>query len=169
MEYTLQDYCNRIREDVKDYDYILIGLGDEALNNNDGNLIDMLNKFGELLDKNNYFIISSTKHNYLGESTINPKRMVCPYINEDEKQWDFYNKWLSSSLAKKLVIVELGEDFSNPHGLRWPFERIVMINQKAKMYRVHSTFYQIPKEIGDRACAFEMNGAQFIKELVKCC
>ena len=31
MEYTLQDYCNRIREDVKDYDYILIGLGDEAL------------------------------------------------------------------------------------------------------------------------------------------
>ena len=50
MEYTLQDYCNRIREDVKDYDYILIGLGDEALNNNDGNLIDMLNKFGELLD-----------------------------------------------------------------------------------------------------------------------
>ena len=44
MEYTLQDYCNRIREDVKDYDYILIGLGDEALNNNDGNLIDMLNK-----------------------------------------------------------------------------------------------------------------------------
>ena len=60
MEYTLQDYCNRIREDVKDYDYILIGLGDEALNNNDGNLIDMLNKFGELLDKNNKFIISYT-------------------------------------------------------------------------------------------------------------
>ena len=88
---------------------------------------------------------------------------------EEEKQWDFYNKWLSSSLAKKLVIVELGEDFSNPNVIRWPFERIVMINQKAKMYRVHSTFYQIPKEIGDRACAFEMNGAQFIKELVKCC
>ena len=58
---------------------------------------------------------------------------------------------------------------SMEHVIRWPFERIVMINQKAKMYRVHSTFYQIPKEIGDRACAFEMNGAQFIKELVKCC
>ena len=99
--------------------------------------------------------------------------VVCPVnennAEEEEKQWDFYNKWLSSSLAKKLVIVELGEDFSNPNVIRWPFERIVMINQKAKMYRVHSTFYQIPKEIGDRACAFEMNGAQFIKELVKCC
>ena len=62
----------------------------------------------ELLDKNNYFIISSTKHNYLGESTINPKRMVCPYINEDEKQWDFYNKWLSATLAKKLLVIEIG-------------------------------------------------------------
>ena len=125
MEYTLQDYCNRIREDVKDYDYILIGLGDEALNNNDGNLIDMLNKFGELLDKNNYFIISSTKHNYLGESTIN-----------------------------------------NPNLIRWPFERIVMINDKAHFYRVHSTFYQIPKEIADKACTMKINSYEVLKELV---
>ena len=81
MEYTLQDYCNRIREDVKDYDYILIGLGDEALNNNDGNLIDMLNKFGELLDKNNYIIISSNRHSYEGDSTINHEKMVKASIN----------------------------------------------------------------------------------------
>ena len=160
MEYTLQDYCNRIREDVKDYDYILIGLGDEALNNNDGNLIDMLNKFGELLDKNNYFIISSTKHNYLGESTINPKRMVCPYINEDEKQWDFYNKWLSATLAKKLLVIEIGEGFNNPNLIRWPFERIVMINDKAHFYRAHSTFYQIPKEIRD--IMYEHQGTTFL-------
>lgn len=166
MEYTLQDYCNRIREDVKDYDYILIGLGDEALNNNDGNLIDMLNKFGELLDKNNYFIISSTKHNYLGESIINPKRMVCPYINEDEKQWDFYNKWLSATLAKKLLVIEIGEGFNNPNLIRWPFERIVMINDKAHFYRAHSTFYQIPKEIADKACTMKINSYEVLKELV---
>ncbi|MFQ8903284.1 MAG: hypothetical protein ACLR7D_16970 [Lachnospira eligens] len=40
----------------------------------------------------------------------------------------------------------------------------MMINQKAKMYRVHVTFYQIPKEIRDRAVLLEMNGAWFIKE-----
>ena len=145
MEYTLQDYCNRIREDVKDYDYILIGLGDEALNNNDGNLIDMLNKF---------------------ESTINPKRMVCPYINEDEKQWDFYNKWLSATLAKKLLVIEIGEGFNNPNLIRWPFERIVMINDKAHFYRAHSTFYQIPKEIADKACTMKINSYEVLKELV---
>ena len=121
----------------------------------------------------NYFIVSTDKAGTIRNCGLNERRIVCPVnennAEEEEKQWDFYNKWLSSSLAKKLVIVELGEDFSNPNVIRWPFERIVMINQKDKMYRVHSTFYQIPKEIGDRACAFEMNGAQFIKELVKCC
>ena len=64
--------------------------------------IKLLEEVGVLLDKNNYFIISSTKHNYLGESTINPKRMVCPYINEDEKQWDFYNKWLSARSEERV-------------------------------------------------------------------
>ena len=75
MEYTLQDYCNRIREDVKDYDYILIGLGDEALNNNDSNLIDMLNKFGELLDKNNYIIEN------IDATIIAQKPKMRPYID----------------------------------------------------------------------------------------
>ena len=166
----LEDRMNRLKMQLLtcrlDYDYILIGHGDEALKNNDGNLIDMLNKFGELLDKNNYFIISSTKHNYLGESTINPKRMVCPYINEDEKQWDFYNKWLSATLAKKLLGIEIGEGFNNPNLIRWPFERIVMINDKAHFYRVHSTFYQIPKEIADKACTMKINSYEVLKELV---
>ena len=128
--------------------------------------IKLLEEVGELLDKNNYFIISSTKHNYLGESTINPKRMVCPYINEDEKQWDFYNKWLSATLAKKLLVIEIGEGFNNPNLIRWPFERIVMINDKAHFYRVHSTFYQIPKEIADKACTMKINSYEVLKELV---
>ena len=128
--------------------------------------IKLLEEVGVLLDKNNYFIISSTKHNYLGESTINPKRMVCPYINEDEKQWDFYNKWLSATLAKKLLVIEIGEGFNNPNLIRWPFERIVMINDKAHFYRVHSTFYQIPKEIADKACTMKINSYEVLKELV---
>ena len=128
--------------------------------------IKLLEEVGVLLDKNNYFIISSTKHNYLGESTINPKRLVCPYINEDEKQWDFYNKWLSATLAKKLLVIEIGEGFNNPNLIRWPFERIVMINDKAHFYRVHSTFYQIPKEIADKACTMKINSNEVLKELV---
>ena len=29
----------------------------------------------------------------------------------EEKQWDLYNKWLSGTLNKKLIIIELGEGF----------------------------------------------------------
>ncbi|MFQ7395167.1 MAG: hypothetical protein ACLRMX_08720 [Lachnospira eligens] len=94
----------------------------------------------------NYFIVSTDKAGTIRNCGLNERRIVCPVnennAEEEEKQWDFYNKWLSSSLAKKLVIVELGEDFSNPNVIRWPEN---CDDQKAKMYRVHSTFYQILK------------------------
>ena len=161
---------NDLIDDIKSADYVLFGLGKEIYSSDDTEIYDNLKKLFASMEHVNYFIVSTDKAGTIRNCGLNERRIVCPVnennAEEEEKQWDFYNKWLSSSLAKKLVIVELGEDFSNPNVIRWPF---VMINQKAKMYRVHSTFYQIPKEIGDRACAFEMNGAQFIKELVKCC
>ena len=164
---------NDLIDDIKSADYVLFGLGKEIYSSDDTEIYDNLKKLFASMEHVNYFIVSTDKAGTIRNCGLNERRIVCPVnennAEEEEKQWDFYNKWLSSSLAKKLVIVELGEDFSIPNVIRWPFERIVMINQKAKMYRVHSTFYQIPKEIGDRACAFEMNGAQFIKELVKCC
>ena len=164
---------NDLIDDIKSADYVLFGLGKEIYSSDDTEIYDNLKKLFASMEHVNYFIVSTDKAGTIRNCGLNERRIVCPVnennAEEEEKQWDFYNKWLSSSLAKKLVIVELGEDFPNPNVIRWPFERIVMINQKAKMYRVHSTFYQIPKEIGDRACAFEMNGAQFIKELVKCC
>ena len=160
-------------DDIKSADYVLFGLGKEIYSSDDTEIYDNLKKLFASMEHVNYFIVSTDKAGTIRNCGLNERRIVCPVnennAEEEEKQWDFYNKWLSSSLAKKLVIVELRDEFSNPNVIRWPFERIVMINQKAKMYRVHSTFYQIPKEIGDRACAFEMNGAQFIKELVKCC
>lgn len=164
---------NDLMEDIKSADYVLFGLGKEIYNSDDEEVNDNLKKLFESMEHVNYFIVSTDKEGRIRNAGFNERRIVCPAnessTEEEEKQWDFYNKWLSSSLAKKLVIIELGEDFSNPNIIRWPFERIVMINQKAKLYRVHSTFYQIPKEISDRAFACEMNGAQFIKELVKYC
>ena len=164
---------NDLIDDIKSADYVLFGLGKEIYSSDDTEIYDNLKKLFASMEHVNYFIVSTDKAGTIRNCGLNERRIVCPVnennAEEEEKQWDFYNKWLSSSLAKKLVIVELGEDFSFSYVIRRPFERIVMINQKAKMYRVHSTFYQIPKEIGDRACAFEMNGAQFIKELVKCC
>ena len=166
------DYKDVI-DDIKSSDYVIVGIGKEIYNSDDVGVYENLKKILESNDHVNYFIVSTDKTGNIRNKGFNEKRIVCPVnqenMEEEEKQWDFYNKWLSSSLAKKMVILETGEDFSNPNIIRWPFERIVMINQKSKLYRVNNTFYQIPKEINDRAKAVEMNGAQFIKELVKYC
>ncbi len=166
------DYKDVI-DDIKSSDYVIVGIGKEIYNSDDVGVYENLKKILESNDHVNYFIVSTDKTGNIRNKGFNEKRIVCPVnqenMEEEEKQWDFYNKWLSSSLAKKMVILETGEDFSNPNIIRWPFERIVMINQKSKLYRVNNTFYQIPKEINDRAQAVEMNGAQFIKELVKYC
>lgn len=166
------DY-KEVIDDIKSSDYVIVGIGKEIYNSDDVGVYENLKKILESNDHVNYFIVSTDKTGNIRNKGLNEKRIVCPVnqenMEEEEKQWDFYNKWLSSSLAKKMVILETGEDFSNPNIIRWPFERIVMINQKSKLYRVNNTFYQIPKEINDRAQAVEMNGAQFIKELVKYC
>lgn len=166
------DY-KEVIDDIKSSDYVIVGIGKEIYNSDDVGVYENLKKILESNDHVNYFIVSTDKTGNIRNKGLNEKRIVCPVnqenMEEEEKQWDFYNKWLSSSLAKKMVILEIGEDFSNPNIIRWPFERIVMINQKSKLYRVNNTFYQIPKEINDRAKAVEMNGAQFIKELVKYC
>lgn len=166
------DY-KEVIDDIKSSDYVIVGIGKEIYNSDDVGVYENLKKILESNDHVNYFIVSTDKTGNIRNKGFNEKRIVCPVnqenMEEEEKQWDFYNKWLSSSLAKKMVILETGEDFSNPNIIRWPFERIVMINQKSKLYRVNNTFYQIPKEINDRAQAVEMNGAQFIKELVKYC
>lgn len=166
------DY-KEVIDDIKSSDYVIVGIGKEIYNSDDVGVYENLKKILESNDHVNYFIVSTDKTGNIRNKGFNEKRIVCPVnqenMEEEEKQWDFYNKWLSSSLAKKMVILETGEDFSNPNIIRWPFERIVMINQKSKLYRVNNTFYQIPKEINDRAKAVEMNGAQFIKELVKYC
>lgn len=166
------DY-KEIIDDIKSSDYVILGIGKEIYNSDDDSVYEDLKKILESIGHINYFIVSTDKTGNIRNKGFNEKRIVCPVnqgnTEEEEKQWDFYNKWLSSSLAKKLVILEAGEDFSNPNIIRWPFERIVMINQKSRLYRVNNTFYQIPKEINDRAQAVEMNGVQFIKELVKYC
>ena len=48
------------------------------------------------------------------------------------------------------VLLELGEGFGHPSLIRWPFERTAAINRKARLYRVHKTFYQITEELKEK-------------------
>lgn len=193
---TLEELCKAISDDIDTYDSILLGFGTELFKHNNEDINDVLGNLAEYLEHKNYFIISSVKDATLRNSKLNQKRIVCPYLGEanksddnitnenitdknkinadeineneinEDKQWDLYNRWLSGTLAKKLLVIELGEGFNNPNLIKWPFERIVMINEKAHFYRIHSMFYQIPPEIKDKSVTYKYDAYEVLKTLV---
>ena len=117
---TLEKLCEDILNDMDTYDSILLGFGTELLKYKNDGIDDVLACLAKYLEHKNYFIISSVKDDILRNSELNQKRIVCPYLGEtdktnEDKQWDLYNKWLSGTLAKKLLVVELGEGFNNPN------------------------------------------------------
>ena len=82
-------------------------------------------------------------------------------------QWSLYTKWLQGTLNRELCILELGVGMAYPTVIRWPFEKTAFINNKAYMYRVHSSLYQITEEIAGKAEGICQNPVDFLKELSK--
>lgn len=159
-------------EDYNASDMVLIGVGSQLNSrvvDDSEQLRQLLQIFGKYLDKKNYFIITTLQDDMFIECGYNRRRVVRPILaatdEEESKQWELYNKWLAATLNKKLMIIELGEDFNRPNIFRWPFENVVFINQKSCMYRVHDVFYQLPENIKERATSVKLNAFDFIKQL----
>lgn len=82
------------------------------------------------------------------------------------KQWHYYNQWLSVTLNKKLVILEIGSDFLYSALLRWPFEKITILNQKSVLIRVNENFPQGIPEIKDRFVPITAGVEEFVKSIL---
>lgn len=80
-------------------------------------------------------------------------------------QWALYTKWLQGTLNRELCILELGVGMAYPTVIRWPFEKTAFINQKAYLYRVHSSLYQITEEVAGKAEGICAQPMEFLKEL----
>ncbi|MBS5062940.1 MAG: hypothetical protein KHZ58_04110 [Hungatella hathewayi] len=88
------------------------------------------------------------------------------YIEEGYlPSWNAYTKWLTTTLNKNLVVLELGEGFKTPTVIRWPFEKTVFFNRKSYLYRVNGTFSQISEEIKERAEGIAENSVTWITQL----
>lgn len=77
-------------------------------------------------------------------------------------QWEKYTRWLQLTLNKELVLLELGVGFEAPTVIRWPFEKIAMLNYKAWLYRINSKVPQLPTEIKDKGTSVNENSFEFI-------
>ncbi|MGN0299654.1 MAG: hypothetical protein ACI4C1_10820 [Lachnospiraceae bacterium] len=90
-----------------------------------------------------------------------------PYVEEGYmKQWQAYRSWLSLGMNRKMLLLELGCDFTAPMIIRWPFERLTMINQKSYLIRVGEKFPQISQEIAERACSVPISAENFLKQVL---
>ena len=79
-----------------------------------------------------------------------------------QAQWESYKRWLQKTINKKILLLELGEGFQTPTVIRWAFEKIAFINQKAYFYRVNEKFPQISAELNGKAEGIKENTKDFI-------
>ena len=97
---------------------------------------------------------------------LNQKRKEYSKIKYNEtaylENWDKYQKYLSSTLGKNLLILELGVSLDYPTVIRWPFEKITFINNKAHLIRVHEKLYHHTPEIQDKTDSIQMNSVNYI-------
>lgn len=70
--------------------------------------------------------------------------------------WQAYTQWLTHTLNQKVVILELGVDFTMPALVRWPFERIGVLNLKAQFFRINQQWYQLSEELAETGRAYSL-------------
>lgn len=79
--------------------------------------------------------------------------------------WEYYQKWLSGTVNRKLVMLELNVGFETPTVIRWPFEKVNLINNKSLLIRVSDKFAFTTPEIADSTAIVNMKAVEFIEEL----
>ena len=78
-------------------------------------------------------------------------------------QWQLYMKWLQGSMNRKLCVLELGVGMKYPSVIRWPFEKVAFINQKAKFIRVHDFLYQLTEDLKEKGISVQMSPIEFLR------
>ena len=100
------------------------------------------------------------------ELYLNQKRQEYSKIKYNESSyldnWDKYTKYLSSTMGKNLLMLELGVSLDYPTVIRWPFEKVAFVNNKAHLIRVHEKLYHHTPEIKDKTDSVQMNSVNYI-------
>ena len=154
--------------DLKQSKCVLIGSGEVfTLKNPEDELryIQFYKTLKEKLGARDYYIVTQAEDDLIFRCGFDKKHVAAPFVYpDDEENWKDYMKWLSFTLNRQLLVLELGVGFANPMVIRFPFEKTVFLNQKSKMYRVHPTLPQVTAEIGERGTAVQANPLDLFME-----
>jgi len=161
---------NELKDKINDADLVLIGIGEEFLTgeNSETDIISAYETLSQMLEGKNYFVVSLCNDDLIYSSGLKIDKITAPFSpneskNEEEgkSQWDKYMMWLSCTLNKRLLILELGVLLNAPQVIRWPFEKTVMLNNKAELVRVNESMPNIPAEISDKAIGIKKDAVDF--------
>ncbi|KAB1440184.1 hypothetical protein [Candidatus Galacturonibacter soehngenii] len=78
------------------------------------------------------------------------------------EQWKRYTEWTSLTLNQELCVLELGVNFKYPTVIRWPFEKIAFINNKAHFIRINEKFNQVSSELANKAITVKESAKAFL-------
>lgn len=78
------------------------------------------------------------------------------------EKWNNYMKWLQGTVNRKLVLLELGVGMKFPTVIRWPFEKTVMYNRKAVIFRIHEKLPMLTSEIAEQGYSCHKNSVDVI-------
>lgn len=152
----------RIRDCIDNSDMILIGLGENLSNSGDKGL-EAVRVLANVLLNKNYYCISLAEGLDLSNTSLDMNKVVQPLISDEH--WEDYNRWLTFTLNQRLGILELGVGLKEPTLIRWPFEKITMINNKARMIRVHPSLYQATEEIREKCTSIKSDALSVLVEI----
>lgn len=158
-----------LKEKIADAQKVLIGVGGEWKCGSGGDVPDKVRRayqgLSVLLEGKDYYILTSQQNPAAESCGIPSDHLAAPARDGEGKSWEAYQKWLSMTLNRSLLILELGEGFLNPALMRWPFEKVCFLNQKACLVRVNEKFPQTAAELSGRSLAVKENSVDFILEL----
>lgn len=161
-----EETCRELRERLSEAEKILVGIGSEWKTGNadrENRIRKAAENLGAILEGKDHYVISTLSAEETDRLGLKSAHVVMPLdVSLTEEQWGAYTEWLSRTLNRKLVILELGENFLRPSVIRWPFEKTAELNFKAHLFRVHKTFSQIPDELSQKAFPVKEDSVEFM-------
>lgn len=80
-------------------------------------------------------------------------------------QWNRYQKWLSCTMNRELLLIEAGVGFQQPGLIRFPFEKVAFIQNKAHLFRINEKLPQLTQELSGKGTAVHRNAVEFFENL----
>lgn len=182
VDFNILDAYNHLASKIKELDYFVVSTcNDDAIYKSNLNKSKIVTPCGgfrylqcandcshELLPYEKSFLDSREELRcpHCGEKVVF-NRLPIDHYNEGGYMdaWQEYNKWLQSTINKKLLILEVGVGMKYPTVIRFPFEKTAFYNQKSVMYRVHETLAFSTDELKDRCICVKGNPIEFLNNL----